>query len=89
MLGDGVTEFSVGDEVLGWSWDRSSQAEYVAVPAGQLIPKPPALSWPVAGSLYVVGVTAYAAVRAISVQPGETVVVSAAAGGVGCWWCSS
>jgi NADPH2:quinone reductase len=83
LLGDGETEFSVGDEVLGWSWNRSSQAEYVAVPAGQLIVKPPALSWPVAGSLYVVGVTAYAAVRAISVQPGETVVVSAAAGGVG------
>ena len=29
QLGDGVTEFSVGDEVLGWSWQRSSQAEYV------------------------------------------------------------
>jgi NADPH:quinone reductase len=83
LVGDGVTEFSVGDEVLGWSWQRSSQAEYVSVPAGQLIRKPPALSWPVAGSLYVVGVTAYAAVRAVSVQPGETVVVSAAAGGVG------
>jgi NADPH2:quinone reductase len=82
-LGDGVTEFSVGDEVMGWSWQRSSQAEYVSVPVGQLIVKPPALSWPVAGSLYVVGVTAYAAVRAVSVRPGETVVVSAAAGGVG------
>jgi NADPH:quinone reductase len=83
QLGGGVTGVSLGDEVLGWSWQRSSQAEYVAVPAAQLIPKPPALSWPVAGSLYVVGVTAYAAVRAVSVQPGETVVVSGAAGGVG------
>jgi NADPH:quinone reductase len=83
QLGDGVTDFSVGDEVLGWSWQRSSQAEYTSVPAGQLIAKPPALSWPVAGSLYVVGVTAFAAVRAIAVEPGETVVVSAAAGGVG------
>jgi NADPH:quinone reductase-like Zn-dependent oxidoreductase len=73
----------VGDEVLGWSWLRSSQAEYVSVPTTQLIVKPPALSWPVAGSLYVTGVTAYAAVRAVSVAPGETVVVSAAAGGVG------
>jgi NADPH2:quinone reductase len=82
-LGDGVTEFSVGDEVMGWSWQRSSQAQYVSVPTGQLIVKPPALSWPVAGSLYVAGVTAYAAVRAVSVRPGETVVVSAAAGGVG------
>jgi NADPH:quinone reductase len=83
LVGEGVTEFSVGDAVLGWSWQRSSQAEYVSVPAAQLIVKPAALSWPVAGSLYVVGVTAYAAVRAVSVQPGETVVVSAAAGGVG------
>jgi len=83
LLGDGVTEFSVGDEVMGWSWQRSSQAQYVSVPTGQLIVKPPALSWPVAGSLYVAGVTAYAAVRAVSVRPGETVVVSAAAGGVG------
>jgi NADPH2:quinone reductase len=82
-VGDGVTEFSVGDDVLGWSWRRSSQAEYVLVPADQLIMKPASMSWPVAGSLYVVGVTAYAAVHAVSVQPGETVVVSAAAGGVG------
>jgi len=83
LVGDGVTEFPVGNEVMGWSWQRSSQAEYVSVPTGQLIAKPPALSWPVAGSLYVAGVTAYAAVRAVSVRPGETVIVSAAAGGVG------
>jgi NADPH2:quinone reductase len=81
--GDGVSAFSAGDEVLGWSWDRSSHAEYVAVPAGQLIAKPAGLAWPVAGAMYVVGVTAYAAVRAVSVQPGDTVAVSAAAGGVG------
>jgi len=82
-IGDGVTEFAVGDEVLGWSWQRSSQAQYVAVPVGQLIRKPAGLSWPVAGSMYVVGVTAYAAVRAVSAGAGDTVVVSAAAGGVG------
>jgi NADPH:quinone reductase len=82
-VGDGVHEFSVGDEVLGWSWRRSSQAEYVLVPAGQLIKKPTDLPWPVAGSLSVVGATAYAAVNAVGVRPGETVAVSAAAGGVG------
>ncbi|MYS22739.1 NADPH:quinone reductase [Streptomyces sp. DvalAA-14] len=82
-LGDGVTEFAVGDEVLGFSLRRSSHATHVAVPTGQLIRKPPELSWPVAGSLYVVGVTAYAAVRAVDPQPGQTVAVSAAAGGVG------
>lgn len=82
-LGDGVSQFAVGDEVMGWSWRRSSQAEFVDVPADQLIPKPPALSWEVAGSLYIVGATASAAVSAIGVQPGDTVGVSAAAGGVG------
>ncbi|HMD56943.1 MAG TPA: NADP-dependent oxidoreductase [Solirubrobacteraceae bacterium] len=82
-LGDGVSEFAVGDEVLGWSWRRSSHAEYVTVPVSQLIPKPAAMSWDVAGSLYVVGCTAYAAVRAVAAERGDTVAVSAAAGGVG------
>ena len=78
-----MTGFAVGDEVLGWSWRRSSQAEYVAVPITQLIRKPPELSWEVAGSLYVVGCTAYAAVRAVGAGEGDVVAVSAAAGGVG------
>lgn len=82
-VGPGVTAFSVGDEVLGFSFNRSSHATHTAVPVDQLIRKPPQLSWEVAGSLYVVGVTAYAAVRAVAPQAGETVAVSAAAGGVG------
>ena len=83
-VGSGVTEFVVGDEVLGWSWRRSSHADFVAVPVTQLIAKPVGLSWEVAGSLYVVGCTAYAAVRAVAAGEGDTVAVSAAAGGVGC-----
>lgn len=82
-VGQGVESFAVGDEVLGWSWERSSQAEFVSVPETQLVPKPAGLSWEVAGSMDVAGTTAYAAVRAVDPQPGETVVVSAAAGGVG------
>ncbi|SEC49014.1 NADPH:quinone reductase [Streptomyces sp. 3213] len=82
-LGEGVTDFGLGDEVLGFSWQRSSHATHVVVPVTQLIPKPAALSWEVAGSLYVVGCTAWAAVDAVAPKPGETVAVSAAAGGVG------
>ncbi len=82
-VGAGVDECAVGDEVLGWSERRSSHADYCAVPVTQLVPKPPQLSWEVAGSLYVVGCTAFVAVRAVDVSPGETVAVSAAAGGVG------
>ena len=82
-VGPEVGTFAVGDEVMGWSERRSSHAEYVAVPVDQLIHKPAELSWEVAGSLYVVGVTAYAAVRAVAAGPGDVVAVSAAAGGVG------
>jgi NADPH:quinone reductase-like Zn-dependent oxidoreductase len=82
-VGSGVDAFRVGDEVLGWNEERASQAELVAVPADQLTPKPPSLSWEVAGSLFVVGLAATASVRAVAPRPGETVVVSAAAGGVG------
>ncbi|MEV0673782.1 NADP-dependent oxidoreductase [Mycobacterium sp. NPDC050441] len=82
-IGPGVTEFEVGDEVLGFTNQRASHAEYVAVPAAQLVPKPSGLRWEVAGSLYVVGATAYAAVRAVRLQPGDTVAIAGAAGGVG------
>jgi NADPH:quinone reductase-like Zn-dependent oxidoreductase len=82
-VGADVSDLAVGDEVLGFSWTRSSHATHTVVPAAQLIRKPPQLDWAVAGSLYVAGCTAYAAVRAVEVRPGETVAVSAAAGGVG------
>lgn len=82
-VGEGVTELRPGDEVVGWSWQRSSHAELATVPVAQLVPKPPDLSWEVAGSLNVAGSTAWASVEAVDPKPGETVVVSAAAGGVG------
>jgi NADPH:quinone reductase-like Zn-dependent oxidoreductase len=82
-VGPGVTGFVAGDEVLGWTDNRASQAEYVVAEASDLTAKPAGVSWPVAGSLFVAGVTAYAAVRAVALRPGDTVVVSGAAGGVG------
>jgi NADPH:quinone reductase-like Zn-dependent oxidoreductase len=82
-VGDGVDTFGVGDEVLGFTDNRASQAQFVGVPAGQLTAKPPEVSWQVAGSLYVAGTTAYAAVRAVALKPGDTVAVAGAAGGVG------
>jgi NADPH:quinone reductase-like Zn-dependent oxidoreductase len=79
-LGSGVNGFGVGDEVIGFSNRRS---EYVTVPATQLTPKPAAVPWEVAGSLFVAGATAYGAVRAVRLAPGETVAIAGAAGGVG------
>jgi NADPH:quinone reductase-like Zn-dependent oxidoreductase len=82
-LGPGVSGVAVGDEVIGFSMRRSSHAEYVTVPANQLTPRPAKVPWEVAGSLFVAGVTAYAAVRAVRLIPGDTVAIAAAAGGVG------
>ncbi len=82
-VGAAVTAFSPGDEVFGWTDERASHADAVSVPAGQLVRKPAGLSWTVAGALYVAGVTAWATVRAVAAGPGDTVAVSAAAGGVG------
>src|SRR5438132_11833923 len=82
-LGSGVSGFAVGDEVIGFSMRRSSHAEYVTVPANQLTAKPSEVSWEVAGSLFVAGATAYGAVRAVRLVPGDTVAIAGAAGGVG------
>jgi NADPH:quinone reductase-like Zn-dependent oxidoreductase len=81
--GPGVTGFSAGDEVIGYTDNRSSQAEYVPVEAQNLTARPAGVPWEVAGSLFVAGVTAYAAVRAVALTPGDTMVVAGAAGGVG------
>lgn len=82
-IGDEVSTVAVGDEVVGWTEERASQAELVAVPQGQLTAKPGSVSWEVAGSMFVVSMAALASVRAVAPRPGETVVVSGAAGGVG------
>jgi NADPH:quinone reductase-like Zn-dependent oxidoreductase len=78
-----VAGFSAGDEVIGYTDNRASHAEYVLVGEQNLTVKPAGLPWEVAGSLFVAGTTAYAAVRAVALTEGDTVVVSGAAGGVG------
>jgi NADPH:quinone reductase-like Zn-dependent oxidoreductase len=82
-VGADVDGLEAGDEVLGWTEERASHAQLVAVPAHQLTSKPASLPWEVAGALFVAGMAATASVRAVAPRSGETVVVSAAAGGVG------
>ncbi|WP_433714325.1 NADP-dependent oxidoreductase [Nocardia sp. CA-084685] len=82
-LGSGVGGIEVGAEVLGFTDERASHATHVVVPAEHVTLKPGKLDWDVAGSLYVTGTTAFAAVRAVDPQAGDTVAVSGAAGGVG------
>jgi NADPH:quinone reductase-like Zn-dependent oxidoreductase len=82
-VGTAVHTWSAGDEVIGWVDTRASHAELVAVPAGQLVPRDPAVPWEAGGALFVAGTTAHANVRAVGAGPGDTVVVAGAAGGVG------
>jgi NADPH:quinone reductase-like Zn-dependent oxidoreductase len=82
-LGPDVTTVAIGEDVIGWVDTRSSQAEYVVAEAANLARKPASLPWEVAGAIPVVGFTASAMVRAVDVKPGDTVVVTSAAGGVG------
>jgi len=80
-VGAGVGGFSPGDEVIGFTDKRASQAELVLVEAGDLTRKPEKVSWEAAGGLYVAGATAWGAVHAVEPKEGETVVISGAAGG--------
>ncbi len=82
-VGPGVTRFAPGDEVLGWVDTRGSQAELAVADVDHLVARPDSVPWEVAGSLFVAGTTAYAAVRSVDLARGDTVVVSGAAGGVG------
>ncbi|MEU4232127.1 NADP-dependent oxidoreductase [Nonomuraea sp. NPDC026600] len=82
-VGSGVEGFISGDEVIGFTHNRASHAEFVVVEAADLIHRPADVSWEQAGSLFVSGTTAVAAVRAVAAGPGDTVVISGAAGGVG------
>jgi NADPH:quinone reductase-like Zn-dependent oxidoreductase len=82
-VGPDVRGIAVGDEMIGFTNDRASQAEFVTVTADDLTPRPPGVPWEVAGSLFVAGATAWAATHAVGPQRGDVVVVSAAAGGVG------
>jgi NADPH:quinone reductase-like Zn-dependent oxidoreductase len=82
-VGGGVDGFAVGDEVIGFTHNRASHAELVLAEAQDLTPRPSTVPWEVAGSLFVVGTTAVAAVRAVSLADGDVVAISGAAGGVG------
>ena len=82
-VGAGVRGVAVGDEVIGYTDNRASHAEYVLVEAANLTVKPPKVPWEVAGALFVSGVTGVATVRAVAPTAGEAVVIAGAGGGVG------
>ncbi|MFD1956806.1 NADP-dependent oxidoreductase [Paenibacillus thailandensis] len=81
-VGDGVTGFSAGDEVLGFAM-LNCYAEYVVAGTDQIVAKPRTMTWEVAGGLTGNGQGAYIALKAIGVAPGDTVLINGAAGSLG------
>lgn len=82
-VGEGVTEFAVGDRVA-WAGTLGSCAELAVVLADEAVPVPDGVSDEAAVGAILQGMTAHFLVHdAHPVRPGEDVLVHAAAGGVG------
>ncbi|MEV7279418.1 quinone oxidoreductase [Streptomyces sp. NPDC093111] len=82
-LGPGVREVAVGDEVA-WANLPGAYAEYAPLTADRLVPVPAGLAAEQAAATLLQGMTAhYLCHDTYPVEPGDTVVVHAAAGGVG------
>lgn len=82
-VGEGVTHVKPGDRVISFS-GTGAFAEEVVAPAATVVPMPPGLSFEVAAGFTLTYGTSWHAVRdRAALQPGETMLVLGAAGGVG------
>lgn len=83
-VGEGVTEVAVGDRVAYASGPVGAYAEARTIKADRLVPVPDAISFETAAAMMLQGMTAQYLLRTTyRVKPGETILVHAAAGGVG------
>lgn len=81
-VGPGVTAYKVGSDVVGHV-RSGAQATYLTVGVDHLVPKPRTVTFETAGGLYLAGTTALDTLEELKIGPDDTVVISAAAGGVG------
>jgi NADPH:quinone reductase-like Zn-dependent oxidoreductase len=86
--GPAAPEFTPGDEVIGYvrgevAHRNGAYAEKVAADVRTLVRKPRGVPWAEAAGLPLAGLTALQALDALAPEPGETLLVHAAAGGVG------
>ncbi len=87
QVGIDVSEYAVGDEVIGYArkdWVHAGTfAEFVSVPRRCLARKPARLSWQQAAGLPLAGLTAYQVLHRLGLAQGRTVLIHGGAGGVG------
>src|SRR3954454_12300536 len=87
-VGAGVDHVAVGDEVIGHQLlapplCQGTLAEYALLPAAAVTPKPASLDFATAAAIPLAAAAAVATIEAVDPQPGETVLVNGASGGVG------
>ncbi|WP_109486475.1 NADP-dependent oxidoreductase [Occallatibacter savannae] len=82
-VGEGVTDFNVGDEVFGYTREAGAYAEFVVLPATAIAHRPASISRETAAAVALVGQTATQALALTKAKPGQTLLILGAAGGVG------
>jgi NADPH:quinone reductase-like Zn-dependent oxidoreductase len=83
-LGEGVTGWKVGDQVMGVARQSGGYAEYAVIPLGTLAVKPKSMTFEQAAGVPIAAETAYRALHeAGKIASGQTVLIHGAAGGVG------
>ncbi len=89
-VGEGVSEFRVGDRVAYAGGPLGAYAEVRNIPAHRLLKLPDAIGFETGAAMMLQGLTAaYLLRKTYRVQPGDAILVHAAAGGVGliaCQW---
>jgi len=86
--GKNVSDWNIGDAVLGlafnWSVQHGTYAEYAPIDASAIAAKPASMSFIEAAALPLVSLTAWQALAEYAnLQPGQTVLIQAGAGGLG------
>jgi NADPH:quinone reductase-like Zn-dependent oxidoreductase len=83
-VGENVSEWKAGDQVLGFARQSGSYAEYAVVPVDSLARKPRSMTFEQAAGVPIAAETAYRSLHeAGGLKPGQTVLIHGAAGGVG------
>jgi NADPH:quinone reductase-like Zn-dependent oxidoreductase len=85
-VGSDVARFAIGDRVYGWGFKNPKGgfiAEYIAIKERDIAPVPATLAFEEAGAFAVSGITALQGLEQLGLEPGNSVAIFGASGGLG------
>ncbi|UWZ84203.1 NADP-dependent oxidoreductase [Occallatibacter riparius] len=82
-VGEGVTDFKVGDEVFGYTRDAGAYAEFVVINAANLAQRPASISAEAGAAIALVSQTATQMLELSKIKTGQRLLIMGASGGVG------